>query len=110
MLRTGIYVSGLSIVTIRAHRASAWAPQLFRYHESTARPAIGTHTLERGIYLILSEQEIEAEIKTESQSLVLQTLINDKDPWPSPNAQVVALEEGADAGAIERFFTRGRDI
>ena len=69
-------------------------------------PALGSHRLEPGIYMVVSTGEIEVS----SRNVGTQIVANDKDPWPDPNVAVIGLESGASADSIKEFFTVSKDI
>ena len=77
-----------------------------RYNQAGNRAAIGTHTLEPGIYLIVSKDGLAVTV----HSTGIQVIANDKDPWPSPKAKLIGLEPGASAESISEFFTVAMDL
>jgi hypothetical protein len=104
-MRTAIYVNEPSTVTITANDPRDAEVQLCRYNQATRRAAIGTLALEPGIYLIVSRSELHVTIR----SVGLQVVANDKDPWPFPKANVIALEPGATLETLREFFTVAKD-
>jgi hypothetical protein len=97
-LRTGLYVHRPSTVMIRVANA---ATQIYRYNRDGAQPAVGAHALERGIYLIVSNEPIEV---TADNGVDI-VASKGKDGWPEFRAEVIALEFGATAESIRSFFS-----
>jgi hypothetical protein len=107
-LRTAIYIHQPSSVTIRAKDATDATAQLYRYKQGLIGPAIGTHLLPRGIYLVLSKAPIEV-----TNSAVMTAVVpRDKDIWPDLTPGVIALEAEAEATAqsIQMFFLVAKGI
>ena len=102
MMRTGIYVREPTTVTIRLLDPRSEKAWLYRYGQSETSPAIGSHYVERGIYMIHSSGELQIEVVGVA---TVTTVRGGKDPWPRPQLDVVALEPGATAESIQQFFT-----
>lgn len=100
-MRTAIYVQSPTTVTVRTSDDADLNVQLHRYQARLPpRAAVGTFDIPVGIYLIASQGPLQvtgANVSTE-------VAIVDKDPWPDPPAQVVALESGATAQSVKSFF------
>jgi len=99
-MRTAIYVREPSTVTISATDPRDAGAQLCRYNQAVTQVAVGTHELVPGIYLVVSSSAL----AVTGTAVDVQIVTNDKDPWPSPKATVVALEPGATATSIQQFF------
>jgi len=104
-MRTAIYVHEPSTVTIRAKGANEAAARLCRYNRAGNQLALGTHQLERGIYVIESRGELDVS----GSHLDIVPLSNDKNIPPDPKA-FVALEPGATAQSVQRFLSDAMDI
>jgi hypothetical protein len=107
-MRTALYVQQPSTVTItvRVADAKAAAIKLYRYNHPGCRPAVGTHQLERGIYMVVSD----GEIMVDTGDVVIEAASGDKDPLPGPRAQVVGLEPGATIESLQEFFAIAKDV
>jgi hypothetical protein len=107
-LRTAIYIQQPSSVTIRSADPTDATAQLYRYKQGLIGPAIGTHLLPRGIYLVLSRGPIDV-----TNSAVMTAVVpRGKDIHPDLTAGVVALEAeaGATAESIQTFFLVAKGI
>ena|SRR5688572_20543958 len=104
-MRTAIFVHQPSTVTISAENAAETTAELCRYR-ATAVPAVGTHQLAPGVYLITSI----GPMKVSGVQGEIEYRIADKDDWPDPKPRIVALEPGATAGSIKHFLTILKDI
>lgn len=107
MIRTGLYVQEPTTITVGSADPRSAKAFLYRYGESTATPAARRHDLQRGIYLIQSPVEMQVQIAGTATVLSMRS---GKDPWPEPEARVVALEAGATAESIQQFFTTAVEI
>ena len=96
-MKTLLYVHAPSSVTIRGVEHTKVA--IARYGQEVAS-ALGTLELEPGIYAIHSPLPVDISI----DSVVVVTLGNDKDDWPDPKANVIALEPGATAASIKDYI------
>lgn len=120
-MRTGIYVQKPTTVTIRASAPQDARVQLRRFRiatcETDARaglrepPAVGTHQLDPGIYLIVSSSPMQVA----GDNLTMQSVANDKEDWPDPGATVVGLVSDSTSTtlkAIQSFFavTKGIEV
>lgn len=100
-MRTAIYIQSPTTVTVRTSDDADLGVQLHRYQARLPpRAAVGTFDIPTGIYLIASQ----GPIQVTGANLTTQIAIADKDPWPDPPAQVVALEAGATADSVKSFF------
>ena len=104
-MRTALYVYAPTTVTIRATAPLDANAQLYRYNQSFPQPAVGTHKLEPGIYMIVSKSGLEIQ----ATNVGVATMGKDKDIVPEPNAQVIGLEPGATAASIQSFFELAKD-
>jgi hypothetical protein len=105
-MRTAIYVYEPSTVKIRAKDPRDAGVEIVRYHQPGELAAVGVHRLDRGIYLIVSRSELEVG----GINIEVQVVANNKDDWPDPKAQVVALEPGSSIGTIKEFFLVAKDL
>jgi hypothetical protein len=105
-MRTAIYVHESSTVTIRATDPRDAKAELVRYNRPANVPAIGTHELEPGIYLIVSNGALEIT----GLRIEFEATRNDKDIWPDPKLNVIALEAGATSKSIQQFCNVAKDI
>jgi len=120
-MRTGIYIEKPTTVTISATAPQDARVQLRRFRPATrvadARAqlrdpeAVGTHQLDAGIYLIVSNSSMQIE----GDNVTTAVVANDKEGWPDPPAGVVGLVSDATSTtlqAIQDFFavTKGIDI
>ena len=107
-LRTALYIQQPSSITIRAKDPADASAQLYRYKQGLIGPAIGTHLLPRGIYLVLSK----APIEVTNSAVVTAVVPRDKDIFPDLTAGVVAIEAeaGATAESIQTFFLVAKGI
>ncbi len=104
-MRTAIFVDELSDVTIRTTSSDDANALLSRYRRTNVR-AVGKHQLPRGVYLIASNHPLEV---TVSHGEVV-TMGSNKDEWPDPKPNVVALEPGATARSLSQFLTIAKDL
>jgi hypothetical protein len=104
-MRTALFIVQPSTVTVRAVEPRDAASELCRYQQAPV-PAIGTHQLEPGVYLITSS----APLAIDGVQGELQAQRNDKDEWPSPKLTVVALEPGATAASLREFLSVAKDL
>jgi len=105
-MRTAIYLREPSIVTISAKDQRDANAQICRYRQTLSQVAVGTRRLDPGIYLVVSS----GELAVSGAALDVQIVANDKDTWPDPKANVIALEPGASAASITEFFTVAKEI
>jgi hypothetical protein len=105
-IRTALYVQEPSTVTIVAKDPRDAKAQLYRYNKGAVQPAVGTHKLQRGIYMILSK----AEMSITNPNVMTVVVPREKDGWPDFTESIVALEQGADAASIQAFFQVAKDI
>lgn len=108
-MRTAIYAYQTAEVTIRARDPRDAKVVISRFDQpigAPAREAIGTHTLEPGIYLIVSRDVLEVL----GVGIEIKAVPNNKDTWPDPKAQVLALAPGASTESIKEFFTVAKDL
>jgi len=107
-MRTALYVQEPSTVTISVRVAApkAAAIKLYRYNRPDCRPAVGTHQLERGIYMVVSD----GEILVDTGGVTIEAASGDKDPLPGPRAQVIGLEPGATLESLREFFAIAKDV
>lgn len=104
-MRTAFFIQEMSRVTIRAEDPRDASVELYCYHEA-ARPAIGTHKLAPGIYLIVSNSSM----RVDGVHGSVQVVANNKDPWPEPSGNLVALEAGASTASVKQFLTVAKDL
>jgi hypothetical protein len=104
-MRTVIYVQEPTSVAIRAGERGDANVQICRYNQ-VGVPAVGSHKLDRGIYLIVSS----GEMVVDGTGLTIEVLRNDKDTPPDPKASVIALEPGATAASIQQFLEVAKGI
>lgn len=104
-MRTAIYVAEPSTVTIRATAPGETSATLYRFQRGAGKPALGTHQLEPGIYMVLSIGGVDVT----GNGLTVAPLSKDKDIPPEPKAAVLAAEPGATPDAIARFFQVTKD-
>src|SRR5262245_37732271 len=107
-MRTAIYVAEPSTVTIRPTapgQTGETGATLYRFQRGAGKPALGTHQLEPGIYMVLSIGGVDVT----GNGLTVTPLSKDKDIPPEPKAQVLAAEPGATPDAIARFFQVTKD-
>lgn len=105
-MRTAIYVFEPSTVTIRAKDPGEDRVTLCRFNRRAEQVALGTRELEAGIYMILSSRGVEVS----GGQISVVPLAGDKDVPPEPKAQVLGLEQGANAAAILQFFLISKGI
>jgi len=107
-MRTAIYVHEPSTVTIRAKGANEAAARLCRYNQAGNQLALGTHQLERGIYVIESRGEMDVS----GSHLDIVPLRNDKNIPPDPKVIVpmLPLEPGATTESVQRFLSDAMGI
>lgn len=106
-MRTALYVHQTTKITFAPTTQEGPTPLIVRYpDESSGRPATGTVELSRGIYMIHSKSEISAT----GSGFDIEFSINDKDAWPDPPQQQIALEPGATLEKIRMFFTIAKDV
>ena len=103
-MRTAIYVLAPTTVTIRPVAPGEVNVQLYRYQRPTAKPGLGIHQLEPGIYMALSTGELDVA----GANLTAASLSNDKDIPPDPKA-VLAFETGATVASVQTFFQVAKD-
>ena len=99
-MRTAFYVEAPSTITI--HSASDTSQcQLRSFDGNLIRKAVGVHEVPRGIY------------KVETASTISFTLVGpvtaeitamDKDSWPVPKVNQLALAPGATLESVQHFF------
>ena len=100
-MRTAIYVQSSTTVTVRTSDDADRSVQLHRYQgRLPPRPAVGTFDIPAGIYLIASR----GPVQVTGANVRKEVAIIDKDPWPEPPAQVVALETGATRQQANAYF------
>ena len=104
-MRTAFFVEKPSNVTIRAESLRDANVELYRYNGKST-PAVGTQTLDPGIYLIVSNGSMLVE---GVQGRVLVTP-NNKDEWPNPSPNLVQLEPGASTASVNEFMTVAMDL
>ncbi len=104
-MRTAFFIQELSSVTIRAEDPRDTSVELYRY-QGTATPAVGTHKLEPGIYLIVSN----GSMHVDGVHGNVQVVANNKDEWPDPPPRVVRLEAGASTASVKEFLTVAKDL
>jgi hypothetical protein len=105
-MRTAIYVQATSHVTIHAEDPRDAEAPLRCYLGPTIAPAVGTHKLAPGIYLVVTR----GPLAIEGDHLDVETLRNDKDEWPDPKPNVIALAPMASAASIKEFFFVAKDL
>ena len=107
-MRTAIFVHEPSTVTIRAKGGGQAAARLSRYNREGNQSALGTHQLERGIYVIESRGEMDVS----GSHLDIVALSNDKNIPPDPKVIVpmLPLEPGATTQSVQTFLTDAKDI
>jgi hypothetical protein len=105
-MRTALYIAQPTTVTIRTDDPLDAKIAICRYHQPPTAAAAGTHQLEPGIYLIVSRGPLEV---TSADTTVV-TSRNDKDIWPEPKGNVLALEPGATVASVQEFFEVAKDI
>jgi len=103
-MRTAIYVHAPSTVTIRPAAPGEASVLLYRYQQPTAKPGLGAHALEPGIYMAMSV----GELTVTGDNLTVASLRNDKDIPPDPKA-VLAFEPGATVESVNKFFQVAKD-
>lgn len=106
-MRTAIYVKQSTTVTFQPSTQEAPTPLLSRYpDESKGRAATGSLPVEKGIYFIHSRLPV----AVTGPHIEVEISIADKDEWPDPPAQVLALEPDATAEKVKMFFTIAKDL
>ncbi len=106
-MRTALYVHQPTTVTFSPSVQEGPTPFIVRYpDDAKGIPATASVHLERGIYLIQSKY---AMVPT-GEGFDLVVMINDKDEWPDPPQQQIALEPGATLEKIRMFFTIAKDV
>jgi len=103
-MRTAIYVLAPSTVTIRPAAPGETNVLLYRYQQPTAKPGLGVHPLEPGIYMAMSL----GELTVTGDNVTATSLRNDKDIPPDPKA-VLAFEPGATVDSVNKFFQVAKD-
>ena len=102
-MRTAIYVTQQTLVTIQPTDPGDAAARLVRYPqtpEAMGSLARGRHVLPPGIYLILSRGALDIQ----GTGVTTETVAKDKDPWPDPKPAVLTLETGATTSSLRAFF------
>jgi hypothetical protein len=97
---TAIYIYEPSTITVRPPDSGDKSSQLYRYNQA-AQPAVGTHKLEPGIYMIVSK----CALVISTGGVEVHTVTNDKDDPPRPKVTALALEPGATADSVAKFFS-----
>lgn len=104
-MRTAIFVQQTSSATIRASDPVDASVELYRY-PGGATPAVGKHTLEPGIYLIVSNSAM----RVDGVHGTIEVKTNNKDEWPEVSINQVKLEPGATAASVREFLTVAKDL
>ncbi|TMQ09322.1 MAG: hypothetical protein E6J90_10585 [Deltaproteobacteria bacterium] len=104
-MRTALYIEHPTTLTIRAPQSSGTPPLLFRYNQSPPQPAIGTHRLEPGIYLLMSANQLEIS----NAGVTTHLLAGSKDVPPDPQASLLKSEK-ATPDAVREFFELARGL
>lgn len=106
-MRTALYVRQNTTITFAPTTLETPTPLIVRYpDESSGRPATGAVELSRGIYMIHSKHAV----SPTGVGFDVEVSINDKDAWPDPPQQQIALEPGATLEKIRMFFTIAKDV
>jgi hypothetical protein len=103
-LCTPIYVEEPTTLTIRAPNPGSVEPLLFRY-DQPPQPALGTHRLEPGIYLLMSAHQLEVT----NAGVTTHLLASDKDVPPDPKASLLALVN-ASPQQVQQFFAIAKGL
>lgn len=98
-MRTAIYVLAPSTVAIGTVQPQLTPAVLYRYHRGAGQPALGTHRLDPGIYMIVSTGEVEVT----GANLTVATLRAGKDLPPDPRP-ALGFEPGATTDTVHTFF------
>lgn len=104
-MRTAIYAAESLTVTIRPLAPSQTSATLYRFRRGAIGPAFGTHQLDPGVYLVLSESAVEVN----GTNLVVTPLSKDKDIPPAPKADVLAGDPGATIEEVHKFLMVFKD-
>lgn len=91
-MRTGIYVFKPGEVTVQPLDPEDRELTITPYNpDHPEYPAVGTLNLAAGVYLIVSR----GELRVSGDHIRVETVASDKDPWPTSDPGVVALEQSA---------------
>lgn len=107
-LFTPIYVEAPTTLTIRAPKPGGVAPVLYRFRrdsEFPPLPALGTHQLEPGIYLLMSASQLEVS----NAGVTTHLLATDKDVPPDPSESVLAAAQ-ASPEDVQQFFASAKGL
>lgn len=104
-MRTAFFIQEASSVIIRADSPDDANVELFCYHGDPTL-AVGKHTLDPGIYLIVSNGPMHVDGVRGS----VQVVANNKDEWPDTPPHVVQLEPGASTASVTEFLTVAKDL
>jgi len=104
-MRTALYVQKSTTVTVRTTDPRDTKMLICRYNHA-GHPVSGTLKLDPGIYLIVSN----GTLNVDASSAEVLAVANDKDDWPRPTATVLALEPGATADSVTKFFTLAKGL
>jgi hypothetical protein len=119
-VKTVIFVEEPSTVTIGANHPRDAKAVLYRYKRDgdgdgdgepaadvrPPEPAVGEHQLERGIYLIVSQ----AGLAVHGVRGAIEVIANNKDDWPDPRPNLVALEPKATVATVQEFLAIAKDM
>ena len=104
-MRTGIYVHKPTTISLHAKDPNDRF-RVFSYDPAHAiRAGEGKQHLEPGIYLVHSTGAVDVK----GGDLTVVIVMADKDPWPDPKVNVIALERGASSESIRAFFQVAKD-
>ena len=105
-MRTAIYVHAPDTVKIHNQDPGDAGVTLARYGQIARLPAIGSHALAAGIYLVVSRGPLDVV----GNNITVEIVTNNKDEWPDPTPGVIALVPGATARSVREFFTVAKDL